>query len=107
MGSYFPRTILLVWGVNKITKKLVRPWASASNELLDFLSRVPDSLELEDFRTLPDTQVTLHTTLELMNFNIIRRRRVKRSYMVSTCDIILTLIHHKEKLFFSSRILEM
>ena len=62
VGVYVLRTILLVWGVNKITKKVVRPWASASNELLDFLSRVPDSLELQGFTPLPDTQVTQYTT---------------------------------------------
>ena len=61
-GVYVPRTILLVWGVNKITKKVVRPWASASNELLDFLSRVPDSPELKGFRPLPGAQVTQYTT---------------------------------------------
>jgi len=34
-----------MWGVNKITKKLFRPWSSSNNELADFLSRVPDDKE--------------------------------------------------------------
>ena len=40
------RVIILAWGVNKLTKKLIRPWSQSSNELLDFLSRVPDTLQL-------------------------------------------------------------
>ena len=33
------RIIFLVWGVNRMTKKLFRPWSTSSNEILDFLSR--------------------------------------------------------------------
>ena len=33
------RIIFLVWGVNRFTKKLFRPWSTSSNEILDFLSR--------------------------------------------------------------------
>jgi hypothetical protein len=40
------RYLLLAWGVNKFTKKLVRPWAIDNNELVDFISRVPDNEEL-------------------------------------------------------------
>ena len=40
------RILIIIWGVNKITKKLVRPWATSNNELTDFLSRVPDRVEL-------------------------------------------------------------
>merc|ERR1711915_172386 len=39
------RVIVIMWGVNKITKKLFRPWSSSNNELADFLSRVPDDKE--------------------------------------------------------------
>jgi hypothetical protein len=38
--------LLLAWGVNKFTKKLIRPWAINNNELVDFISRVPDTEEL-------------------------------------------------------------
>jgi hypothetical protein len=38
--------LLLAWGVNKFTKKLIRPWAINNNELVDFISRVPDNEEL-------------------------------------------------------------
>ena len=34
-----------MWGTNKLTKKLFRPWASSNNEIGDFLSRVPDDEE--------------------------------------------------------------
>ena len=40
------RILIIIWGVNKITKKLVRPWATSNNELTDFLSWVPDRVEL-------------------------------------------------------------
>jgi len=43
----FPiRILIIIWGVNKITKKLIRPWATSNNEVLDFLSRVPDRVEM-------------------------------------------------------------
>ena len=42
----------MVWGVNKFAKKLVRPNYVPNNELLDFLSRVPDDEALMDSREL-------------------------------------------------------
>ncbi|CAG0900950.1 unnamed protein product [Darwinula stevensoni] len=46
------RWLVLAWGINKFAKKLVRPHSINNNELLDFLSRVPDSDELVKFREL-------------------------------------------------------
>lgn len=46
------RLLVMVWGVNKFTKKLVRPNYVPNNELLDFLSRVPDDEALLDAREL-------------------------------------------------------
>jgi len=40
------RYIILVWGVNKFTKKLRSPNAIDNNEILDYLSRVPSDKEL-------------------------------------------------------------
>jgi len=40
------RILLLLWCINKFTKKLVRPWVINNNELVDFISRVPDNEEL-------------------------------------------------------------
>ncbi|NXX86656.1 MCTP1 protein, partial [Urocolius indicus] len=40
------RYIVLVWGINKFTKKLRSPYAIDNNELLDFLSRVPSDVQL-------------------------------------------------------------
>ena len=40
------RLLLILWGVNKFTKKLIRPQAINNNELVDFISRVPDNEEL-------------------------------------------------------------
>ncbi|KAG7243932.1 hypothetical protein INR49_006090 [Caranx melampygus] len=40
------RYIVLVWGVNKFTKKLRDPYTIDNNELLDFLSRVPSDVQV-------------------------------------------------------------
>lgn len=39
------RYIMLAWGINKFTKKLRKPNAIDNNELVDFLSRVPDNVQ--------------------------------------------------------------
>lgn len=40
---YVPvRYLILAWGVNKFTKKFRAPNAINNNEVMDFLSRVPD-----------------------------------------------------------------
>ena len=36
----------MVWGLNKFTKKLRNPNFIDNNELMDFISRVPDNEEL-------------------------------------------------------------
>lgn len=38
------RYVILAWGINKFTKKLRNPNAIDNNELVDFLSRVPDNV---------------------------------------------------------------
>ena len=45
-------SFILVWGINKFAKKLIRPDFVPNNELLDFLSRVPDDEEILDYREL-------------------------------------------------------
>ncbi len=47
-----PRYLVMAWGLNKFTKKLLRPNFVNNNEVLDFLSRVPDDEQLHDFREL-------------------------------------------------------
>ncbi|XP_077419789.1 multiple C2 and transmembrane domain-containing protein 2-like isoform X2 [Vanacampus margaritifer] len=43
---YIPlRYIVLIWGINKFTKRLRNPFSIDSNELLDFLSRVPSDVQ--------------------------------------------------------------
>ena len=36
----------MAWGANKFTKKILKPKAINNNELLDYISRVPDNEEL-------------------------------------------------------------
>ena len=40
------RYLIMGWGVNKFTRKLLRPHSIPNNELLDFMSRVPDDEQL-------------------------------------------------------------
>uniref|UniRef100_A0A8C1BHK1 Multiple C2 domains, transmembrane 1b n=1 Tax=Cyprinus carpio carpio TaxID=630221 RepID=A0A8C1BHK1_CYPCA len=46
------RFIVLVWGINKFTKKLRDPYNIENNELLDFLSRVPSDIQLVQYKDL-------------------------------------------------------
>ncbi|XP_069747663.1 multiple C2 and transmembrane domain-containing protein 1 isoform X3 [Narcine bancroftii] len=46
------RYILLIWGINKFTKKLRNPFLIENNELLDFLSRVHSDVQVVHFHEL-------------------------------------------------------
>ncbi|XP_057381263.1 multiple C2 and transmembrane domain-containing protein-like [Daphnia carinata] len=46
------RYLILCWGINKFTRKLLRPHSIPNNEAIDFLSRVPDDEQLADYREL-------------------------------------------------------
>ncbi|XP_015230654.1 PREDICTED: multiple C2 and transmembrane domain-containing protein 2-like isoform X1 [Cyprinodon variegatus] len=39
------RYVVLIWGINKFTKKLRNPYCIDNNEVLDFLSRVPSDVQ--------------------------------------------------------------
>nr|XP_019935884.1 PREDICTED: multiple C2 and transmembrane domain-containing protein 2-like isoform X2 [Paralichthys olivaceus] len=39
------RYIVLIWGINKFTKKLRNPYSIDNNEVLDFLTRVPSDVQ--------------------------------------------------------------
>lgn len=54
------RYLILAWGVNKFTKKFRAPGAINNNELLDFLSRVPDVDQKVRFCYLFLKQYNLH-----------------------------------------------
>lgn len=44
---YVPmRIILLLWGIVKFTRRLLRPHSVPNNEVLDLLSRIPDDEEM-------------------------------------------------------------
>nr|VZI50337.1 unnamed protein product [Spirometra erinaceieuropaei] len=42
------KIILMIWGLNKFTKAILRPNAIKHNELMDLLSRVPNLLESDE-----------------------------------------------------------
>ncbi|XP_036005972.1 multiple C2 and transmembrane domain-containing protein 2 [Fundulus heteroclitus] len=46
------RYIVLVWGINKFTKKLRSPYTIDSNEILDFLQRVPSDVQKVQYSVL-------------------------------------------------------
>ncbi|XP_027898586.1 multiple C2 and transmembrane domain-containing protein 2 isoform X1 [Xiphophorus couchianus] len=46
------RYIVLVWGINKFTKKLRNPYCIDSNEILDFLQRVPSDIQKVQYSVL-------------------------------------------------------
>ncbi|XP_061395931.1 multiple C2 and transmembrane domain-containing protein isoform X2 [Musca vetustissima] len=52
------RLLLLFWGIMKFSRRILRPNTIPNNELLDFLSRVPDDEELNQYRELPPTSVS-------------------------------------------------
>ncbi|XP_041424408.1 multiple C2 and transmembrane domain-containing protein 1 isoform X3 [Xenopus laevis] len=59
VGLYFIplRYIVLVWGINKFTKKIRNPDMIDNNEILDFLSRVPSDVQVVQFHELkPDAR---------------------------------------------------
>ena len=58
------RTIILILGSVKFIKNLVVPGWESNNELLDFLSRVPDDRLLQETREIPTNKQTnkQHTT---------------------------------------------
>ena len=46
------RVIIMLWGINKFSRQLIMPNTVPNNELLDFLSRVPNDEMLKDSREL-------------------------------------------------------
>ncbi|XP_039881580.1 multiple C2 and transmembrane domain-containing protein 2 isoform X2 [Simochromis diagramma] len=46
------RYIVLIWGINKFTKKLRNPYSIDSNEILDFLKRVPSDVQKVQYSVL-------------------------------------------------------
>ncbi|XP_028306543.1 multiple C2 and transmembrane domain-containing protein 2 isoform X2 [Gouania willdenowi] len=43
------RYLVLIWGINKFTKKLRNPYAIDNNEVLDFLKRVPSDIQKQNW----------------------------------------------------------
>lgn len=45
------RILLLLWGIVKFSRRLLRPHSVPNNEVLDLLSRVPDNEQMASHRT--------------------------------------------------------
>ncbi|XP_024863724.1 multiple C2 and transmembrane domain-containing protein 2-like isoform X2 [Kryptolebias marmoratus] len=50
------RYIVLIWGINKFTKKLRNPYSIDNNEVLDFLSRVPSDVQKVQYSELKSSR---------------------------------------------------
>lgn len=46
------RYVVLIWGINKFTKKLRKPYAIENSEVMDFLSRVPSDVQKAQYTDL-------------------------------------------------------
>ncbi|XP_007246197.2 multiple C2 and transmembrane domain-containing protein 2 isoform X1 [Astyanax mexicanus] len=51
------RYIILLWGINKFTKKLRKPYAIDNNEVMDFLSRVPSDVQKVQYFDLKHSHI--------------------------------------------------
>ncbi|KAI3377631.1 hypothetical protein L3Q82_008791 [Scortum barcoo] len=59
---YIPvRYIVLIWGINKFTKKLRNPYSIDNNEVLDFLSRVPSDVQ-KDVENVADDDLYISSS---------------------------------------------
>lgn len=58
--------LFMVLGVYKFTRKLLNPERVPNNDLLDFLSRVPDDKELKEWRELKVPEPNLHRQGSMM-----------------------------------------
>ena len=53
------RYLILAWGVNKFSRKILRPHSVPNNEVLDLISRVPDDEELLNYRWVINNNIPL------------------------------------------------
>ena len=76
------RVIIMLWGINKFSRQLIMPNTEPNNELLDFLSRVPNDEMLKDSREL-----------KLMHEENVQNKRPasKKRNWTMWCDIITFL----------------
>ncbi|XP_028050440.1 multiple C2 and transmembrane domain-containing protein isoform X4 [Monomorium pharaonis] len=72
------RYLILAWGVNKFSKKILRPHSVPNNELLDLISRVPDDEELLNYRELKPVPTADCSSSGSPSSNAARREQRKR-----------------------------
>ncbi|CAD5206027.1 unnamed protein product [Bursaphelenchus okinawaensis] len=73
------RWVIMVWGINKFTKKLRKPHFVDNNELLDFLSRVPCDAELRAAREpKANCEEPAHLPVVTQNGNVNREEAAEK-----------------------------
>ena len=77
------RVIIMLWGINKFSRQLIMPNTEPNNELLDFLSRVPNDEMLKDSREL-----------KLMHEENVQNKRPasKKRNWTMWCDILTNFL---------------
>lgn len=66
------RYVILIWGINKFSKRLLNPNYISNTELLDFLSRSPTNKQLEQWR-----QYSVHTSTKTTKTSNSKSKRQK------------------------------
>lgn len=80
------RYLILTWGVNKFSRKIVRPHSVPNNELLDLISRVPDDEELLNYRFLSLRTKGGGQQLELFQYTLFLICRELKPLPTADCE---------------------
>lgn len=80
------RWIVLVYGIHKFTRKLRNPNALDNNELIDFLSRVPDNSECVKHHNIITINQTTETTLEQNKSNFSSPQQQQQQNLPNNCN---------------------
>ena len=59
----------MIWGINKFSKKIIRPDYVPVSEFMNFLSRMPDDVTLKQSRYLSIFDEALLKVNVMLNFN--------------------------------------
>ena len=95
------RYLLLIWGVNKFTKKLRAPNVIDNNEVLDYLSRVPSDKEMVRFSKSLSPNLSFLPPIHLFYIQLLVNRcrahvpdlnftcqRLEKMYTLMICALI-------------------
>ncbi|CAG13085.1 unnamed protein product, partial [Tetraodon nigroviridis] len=79
------RYLVLIWGVNKFTKKLRNPYTIDNNEILNFLKRVPSDVQKVQYSALRAPTSQIPPRKKNSNYRLLR--------LPSVCSGAASLLH--------------